>query len=211
MFLFEFAVVVVGVLVAQGLANWVQARSEREEAGRLLDDLTVQVSEFRRDLNYWDRVGPCLRAHVSEIKRTAAGAGTMSAAQIGRPALPQPSRLNFSGDEWQKVRRLVPQEKSTSFTTLAGTIETYQAFISDTAQQWAKLRLLDGNDGTPSPADRSQVRLAATIIDNNIRWMMFQQRAGSAQTLATVGMAGDKRLPDSARFVDRCGLLTDWR
>lgn len=211
LFLIEFTVVVAGVLAAQGLANWVGERRDREEAGRLLADLTMQVTDFRRDLNYWGRVGPCLRAHVQRIRETAAAGGTMSITEIGRPALPQPSKTTFSGEEWQKIRTIVSPDQARAYATLSGTIESYLGFTEDTARQWAILRLLDGEDGTPSAADRAQVRLAATIVDNNLRWMMFQQSAGSTQTLESVGLGGDRSLPDSFRFVDRCGLLKDWR
>ena len=73
-----------------------------------------------------------------------------------------------------------------------------------------RILILDGAMGTPSVADRSQVRLAASRIDNDLRWMMFQGSTGSVENLRQAGLVPSGDLPPSTRFVDDCGLLKDW-
>lgn len=72
LFLFEFVVVVVGVLAAQGLANWVSTRAEREAGRRLFADAVESARYFDQTLAFWQQFGPCLRTHVASISRAAA-------------------------------------------------------------------------------------------------------------------------------------------
>jgi len=210
LFAFEFLVVVAGVLVAQALANWVAERGQRAEGERLLSQ-TIEIGRgFQRDLNYWQRYGKCLREHVATISRAAADGEVLSAQQIGRPALPSPPGLKLSSDDWRKIRDVVSDERAAALISVTDTAETYSSFTSAIAEQWPTFRLLDGASGSPSSADRAQVRLAATKIDNDLRWMMFQGSTGSVENLRQSGLPPNFDLPPSARFVDNCGLLKDW-
>jgi hypothetical protein len=210
LFAFEFLVVVAGVLVAQALANWVADRGQRAEGERLLAQ-TMEIGRgLQRDLSYWQRYGTCLRRHVATISRAAADGDVLSAGQIGRPALPAPPDLALSSDDWQKIRDVTSEERVGALNSVTGTADTYSSTVADIAAQWATLRLLDGATGSPSTADRAQVRLAATRIDNNLRWLMFQGSTGSVENLRKAGLAPNGDLPPSARFVDDCGLLKGW-
>ena len=210
LFVFEFLVVVAGVLVAQALANWVAERGQRAEGERLLAQ-TIEIGRgLQRDLNYWQRYGTCLREHVATISRAAADGRVLSAAQIGRPALPAPADSALSSDDWRKIGDVVTDERIAALNSVTGTATTYSSFVNDIATQWATFRLLDGAMGTPSVADRSQVRLAASRIDNDLRWMMFQGSTGSVENLRQAGLVPSGDLPPSTRFVDDCGLLKDW-
>ena len=211
LFAFEFLVVVAGVLVAQALANWVAERGQRAEGERLLAQTAYTAKGLQRDLSYWQRYGTCLRGHVATISRAAADGDVLSAERIGRPALPAPPDLALNGDDWRKIRDVIPEEQAGGLISVIGTAETYSSAIADIAEQWATLRLLDGATGSPSAADRAQVRLAATRIDNHLRWIMFQGSTGSVENLRQAGLPPNGDLPPSARFVDDCGLLKDWR
>ena len=211
LFAFEFLVVVAGVLVAQALANWVAERGQRAEGERLLAQ-TMEIGRgLQRDLNYWQRYGRCLRGHVAKISRAAADGRVLSAEQIGRPALPSPPDLALSSDDWRKIRDVISDERAGALISLTNTAETYNLFTGQIAEQWPTFRLLDGATGSPSPADRAQVRLAATKVDNNLRWVMFQGSTGSVENMHEAGLEPNGDLPPSARFVDDCGLLKDWR
>jgi hypothetical protein len=124
--------------------------------------------------------------------------------------LPSPPDLALSSDDWRKIRDVISDERAEALISLANTAETYNLFTGEIADQWPTFRLLDGATGSPSPADRAQVRLAATKIDNNLRWVMFQGSTGSVENLREAGLAPNGDLPPSARFVDDCGLLKDW-
>ena len=211
LFAFEFMVVVLGVLVAQGVADWAQSHGEQAEGERLLANATGLAGGLQRDFNYWGRFGPCLRGHVAGIGKAAATGRTMTAEEIGRPALPLPDTVQLSADDWRKIRMVVPDKRADALVGIFGAGSAYQQFISDIAQQWPTLRLLDGTDGPVSAEDRSRVRLAAIVIDNDLRWMMFQHATGSPRAFPAAGIATSADLPDSAALVDNCGLLKDWR
>ena len=172
LFLFEFAVVVVGVLAAQGLANWVGTRAEREAGRRLFADATEGARQLDRTFGYWQRFAPCLRSHVVSISRAAANGGSMSGDAIGRPAVPSPGEPQFSADDWRKIALVATPEQVQSLRELQATASVYNAYASETARQWATFRLLDSSLGAASPEDRSRVRAAAMQVDSTLRWMM---------------------------------------
>jgi hypothetical protein len=211
LFAFEFVVVVAGVLVAQGLADWVRDRTDRAEGRRLALEATDQARSYQRSLNYWAKFGPCVRSHVADIARSAATGRTMTAVEIGRPALPSGDQRIFDSDDWRKMRAVLPKARVDALLAIAQSTQVYDEFTSDTARQWALFRLIDSSVGEPTVEDRSRVRQAAVIIDNNIRWMMFQHATGSSGNMQNTGIGRYFELPRSVRFADRCGLLKDWR
>jgi hypothetical protein len=211
LFAFEFVVVVAGVLVAQGLADWVQDRTDIAEGRRLAVEATDQARGFQRSLNFWAKFGPCVRGHVADIARAAATGRTMTAAEIGRPALPSGDERIFDSDDWRKMRQVLPKDRADALLVIAQTTQTYNDFTSDIARQWALFRLIDTSAGEPSAEDHSRVRQAAAMIDNDVRWMMFQHATGSTGNMQATGIGRYAELPASARLVNRCGLLEDWR
>ena len=118
LFVFEFIVVVAGVLSAQGLANWVGMRAEREAGERLFADATESARQLDRTLGYWQRFAPCLRNHVASISRAAANGGSMSGDAIGRPAVPSPGEPQFSADDWRKIALVATPEQVQSLREL---------------------------------------------------------------------------------------------
>jgi hypothetical protein len=211
LFAFEFVVVVAGVLVAQGLADWVRDRTDRADGRRLAVEATDQARGYQRSLNFWAKFGPCVRSHVADIARAASTGRSLTAVEIGRPALPSGDAGAFDSEDWRKIRQVVPKDRADALLVIDRTVQTYNDFISDTARQWALFRVIDSSVGRPSDEDRSRVRQAAAIIDNNIRWMMFQHATGSTGNMKSTGIGRYVEMPKSAQFVDRCGLLKDWR
>ena len=209
LFVFEFVVVVLGVVAAQGLANWVQSRSERSEASRLLADARQSATELDEALNYWKRYGPCVLNRAEAIGRAAAAGDVMSEAEIGRPSLPGVSPLGFAGEEWRRLARVTQDPQIAALRSLQSTSETYSIYLADTSRQWALLALLDGSAGLPSAEDRSRVRAASAAIRNNVRWLMRVRRSIDDDFKA-LGIAGTPINSLRISLVDQCGMLKDW-
>ena len=210
LFLFEFVVVVAGVLAAQGLANWVGTRAEREQGRRLFADATESARQLDRTLGYWQRFAPCLRSHVASISRAAANGGSMSGDAIGRPAVPRPGEPQFGADDWSKIEQVATPEQVQSLRELQATASVYIAYASEMARQWSNFRLLDSSLGAASPEDRSRVRAAAMQVDSTLRWMM-NRRMGNPADFRPLGLGSTPIDPAILQRVDSCGMLKDWR
>ena len=210
LFLFEFVVVVAGVLVAQALAGLAQNRAESRE-GRALIDRALTFGVYQQRLvNYWSVHGPCLRSHVEHIAREAVAGHSMTTAQIGRPAIPQVSKLNLGEDEWNKIRTVASDAQMDQLLLADSNRATAERYSVDLTNEWATLRLLDSAIGPSSAEDRARVRLATAVIEDRLRWMV-NNRGQWEEMRRKLGIAPNRELPPSEKYVDACGLLKDWR
>ena len=210
LFVFEFVVVVVGVLAAQALANWVGTRAEREAGRRLFADATESARQLDRTLGYWQRFAPCLRSHVASISRAAANAGSMTGDAIGRPAVPSPPEPQFSADDWGRIALVATPEQVQSLRGLQATASIHNAYASEMARQWSTFRLLDPSLGAALPEDRSRVRAAAMQVDSTLRWMMHR-RMGNPADFQPLGLGSTPIDPVLLPRVDSCGMLKNWQ
>lgn len=210
LFLFEFFVVVAGVLAAQALANWVSARAERGAGERLLADAIERSRELDRSFAYWQRYAPCLRGHVASISRAASDGKSMSGDAIGRPAFPGMIEPQFDADDWRKIALVATPAQVEALRVLQATTGVYKTYVSEMAMQWATFRLLDPSFGAASAEDRSRVRAAATQVDNALRWMMYR-RSRNPGDFSPLGLGSTPIDADLGKRVSNCGLLKDWR
>src|SRR5437868_7784966 len=63
LFLFEFVVVLLGVLAAQMLQGWVADRQSRRQASAAVAQLRVEAATMVSQAGFWRRSGPCLANH----------------------------------------------------------------------------------------------------------------------------------------------------
>jgi hypothetical protein len=209
LFMFEFVVVVAGVLVAQGLADWVRARGDRDEGNQLVARVELLALDLNKIANYWQKHGPCLRDHVGNIARDAVAGRPLTMQEIGRPGLPGASSINLGEDDWRKIESVVGRERSEALGEFSINRENVTRYSADISDQWAALKLLDRSIGEPSPEDRARVRLATAIIDNRLRWLIYNG-GQSRDQMEKAGFRRTSRLPQSEKRVDRCGLIKDW-
>ena len=210
LFVFEFVVVVAGVLAAQALANWVGTGAEREAGRRLFADATERARQLDRTLAYWQRFAPCLRRHVASISRAAANGGSMTGDAIGRPAMPSPAEPQFSADDWRKIALVATPDQIQTLRELQLRLSVHNAYSSEMARQWSTFRLLDLSLGAASPEDGSRVRAAAMQVDSTLRWMMNSRR-GYPTDFRSLGLGSTPIDPAILPRVDSCGMLKDWQ
>ena len=204
LFVFEFLVVVAGVLVAQGLANWVQQQAENREGRSLLEVAQLFVRSSNERANYWIRHANCIRGHVDDISRAAGAGRTLSSDAIGYATMPGVRSPDFTQDQLDKLAGVIGDKRIRALKQL----EAIDAFVTDDStvisNEWTKLRLLDPSLGTPSAEDRAQVRLAAIILDSRFAYL-FGHAELVRQSIAATGMPLTDGEPTYLR-VDRCGL-----
>jgi hypothetical protein len=172
LFLFEFVVVMVGVLAAQGLQNWANQRSA---ASRMEEARARTLRELSDNLAYaqaWTSAIPCLDQRMQEVMRRAS-AGSLDPGLSNRPRL-APFILSAMDDESELLMR------SRYGNRHVDQIKVMQANLlmaSDTltsiVESWGRLSLADPQLGSVSDADRGQARLAAADIRAQLRGMNF--------------------------------------
>ena len=91
LFLFEFVVVVVGVLTAQALASWVTDRVEQRAVNEEDERVRYEIGRTRQVARVWSASVPCLVERVESIARQASTNGPVDVAEL-KPPLFQPRR-----------------------------------------------------------------------------------------------------------------------
>ena len=86
LFLFEFAVVVVGVLTAQGLASWVADRAEQRSVGEEDKRVRYEIGRTRQVARLWSAATPCLMSESRLSLAEPPRASRLPSMNYGRPA-----------------------------------------------------------------------------------------------------------------------------
>jgi hypothetical protein len=211
LFLFEFVVVLLGVLAAQMLQNWAANREARHEARLAVEQTRRDIAGLAAITGFWERSAPCLIDHVTNIARIAAAGGTLSSQQIGRPALPTPDAAPWSDATRSAVEQNVGvaavQDHDVNAVAPADIIRGYNREI---ASEWAVFGLLDPAFGQPSSLDRANVRLAAARVRTLLKMQQYKVREMKRVT-DRLGISEDRNAASDYREVgDRCGLLKNW-
>jgi hypothetical protein len=160
LFLFELCVVVLGVLIAQGLANFAQRQSDyanmEEERSRALYELESAHQVVRA----WSAAVPCLNARMDEV----IDGRPLSAGDLRRPALSQP---RFSPQDPATLSLIAERhgvDEKNHFQALTDNLESLRSRSEAMVSLWGRLMLVSPTNGQATPEDRAQARLAAADI-----------------------------------------------
>ncbi|MEP7315833.1 MAG: hypothetical protein ABI667_03975 [Sphingomicrobium sp.] len=91
LFLFEFMVVLLGVLVAQWVADWAEERSDLAVMERAKSRMDDEISSAMANAQGWLVAIPCLDQQVSDVMRAAGGDQPLDPATLDRPGFRIPS------------------------------------------------------------------------------------------------------------------------
>lgn len=210
LFLFEFTVVLLGVLAAQAVADWAEDRRLLHEAEMQYTQARDQAIELARVHAYWAKVAPCLADRARGIARLAADGGTLSAADIGRPALPTVRMPAWDPD----VRRVAYARYGKQKMDAIAGLEVAVMVTIDTSirirEGWSKFALLDPRNGTSSDADRANVRLAAIGVIDYVR-VLGSNTPSDEMEILSVPRAEWETVDLKAQGLDDCGLILNWQ
>lgn len=197
LFLFEFVVVLLGVLAAQMVQEYAADARAREDARTALERAGREAASFRATAEYWLRAGPCLEQRMERIMLAAASGSNHSAQDVARPHLPFSSITPWSETTAVTVRRVHGDSRLANYVALRTAASRMADVSRDLAAEWAVLDLLDPRFGPVAREDRLNARLAAAEIKGRIA--ALQVTAGFAVSAAErLGVAPD---PDRARFL----------
>jgi len=164
LFLFEFVVVVAGVLVAQGLATYVQDRSDlarmEAERSRLRYELTDAHAVFQE----WRAAVPCLDQRMNEVMHGKEFAPN----ELRRPGFVKSDVAAPSNETFELIARRHGMQEKTSLNWILVNIEAIEPSSAKIREQWALLSLIDPVNGPPTASNRAEARVAAAAIKSEL-------------------------------------------
>ena len=158
-----------GVLAAQGLAEWAEDRG----AQRRLD---AALERIRRDAGYnmaaaeaWQKSSRCLDQRMAQIMRSASAGTVLEEADWRRPSI----RFNYF-DRLSEADDLLLRQRGED--ELADTIQQFDSSVDvmaerlrQIADRWSAFELLDPANGDVLREDRVEARHNASAIRAHLR------------------------------------------
>ena len=174
LFLFEFIVVVLGVLAAQLLQDRFAQRNEARRAREAVMALAEESANFLTIAEYRIRADECESKRIARLASLAASGDTARPDDLKPPIMPMPTITAWSDDTRSAVMRYAGAKDVRAYDLMS----LYARMISERQRrledQWADFRLLSPKAGKLTPDGRTAVMLAASragglldAIDNN--------------------------------------------
>lgn len=196
LFLFEFVVVVAGVLTAQALASWVAGRVEQRAVSEEDERVRYEIGRARQVARIWSASVPCLVKRVESIARKAATNGQVDVDELKVPRFVGYTVEPLSPDMNREFHDRFGNERIDNYTVVATASLTLVNGYRDVRRGWDRFSLLDPALGPPSAADRATVRDVAVQLRSQLELIGI-----SAQMIeATAAGLGIQPLTSDADF-----------
>ena len=160
LFLFEFVVVVLGVLAAQLLQDWFAARAEERRGREAVAAFEREAQQFATTSAFRVRTHECEAGRLRELVRLARSGSAATSEQRAMPMMPMPLITRWEEGTRTAVQRHADPEliqRYDGLLILATMMSERQRRLED---QWADFRLLDVESGPLQPEHRPTLTLA---------------------------------------------------
>ena len=188
LFLFELFVVIAGVLIAQGLADNVQQRSNlarmEAERSRVRFDFEGANSAFQS----WRVAVPCLDQRMTQIMRGARSTTDL----MRRPRFPTLGYAAPTTEVLDLIGKRYGTAEKNRLNWIADNAANANPVIASIISKWGRLTLVDPSFGTVTESDLREARLAAADIKAQLRAMEVLSTDG-AQLLTKMGIDARNR------------------
>lgn len=169
LFLFEFVVVVAGVLTAQALADWVGDRAQDRAVGEENERIRYEIGRARQNARVWLAATPCLEMRVNHVIREASSGGQLSSGELDPPNFVGYTVEPLSADIDRAFRGRVSVNTVDSYTAISSASAAIVDAYRDIRQNWYRFALLDPALGPSSQADRATVRDVGLQVRSQLR------------------------------------------
>lgn len=162
LFLFEFAVVLLGVLAAQWVADWAERRSAIE---RMEEERQAFLDAFARVVPVaegWKVATPCLDERMAGIMQAASDGRDVSSDYLRRPALYGLNIDIMDAQSFLLLRQKHGTMEGDEISRVARNIPNLDTRITALVEDWKSMALMDPANGTVDRLDRLEVRKAAS-------------------------------------------------
>lgn len=164
LFLFEFVVVLLGVLAAQWVADLAARRgayAEMESERASFEEALARSGTIARG---WKVVTPCLDDRMTLIMRAMADGSDLDPALLRRPALWGDFETSMSERSLRLYEKRYGKPRTEELTRTLGDMRNLNRRVESVILAWSPMALADASNGTPGPDDRIKVREAASEI-----------------------------------------------
>lgn len=169
LFIFEFFVVVLGVLAAQGLEEWAKQRGHQRHVDQELERLRTSYANTVRSADVWRSALPCLRTRIELLMRAAATGAPVNSELIRRPRF---LKVGYPGTDVEteaRIHAMLGPEPAESLLDAQNRAVNMDENAEAMLMRWEKFRLLEPTYGPVSAADRSIAREAGADLLMHMR------------------------------------------
>ncbi len=210
LFLFEFVVVVLGVLVAQGVAEWAAQRSEIAAMERAKARLDRDIRIGRATVEAWLIAMPCLDSQLDEVMREAGGNSQINPAVVDRPAFRAMKVQPLTSESGLLLIDRYGADKAQLYSTLQDRSERITFLANNAAERWMTLIVLDPRFGGVREGDRVNARAAASEIKSSLLSLAISSR-GFIEEWGRLGLTTmvdrGRRLPPNCADIRASGAI----
>lgn len=172
LFAFELLVVIVGILIAQGLANWVARQKSDDELAEARDRFVHEQSANLAVAVSWRAAIPCLDRRMQEVMRGASN-GSLEVELADRPEFADFVVSDINPSVELGMRSRYGNSAADQFKALQRSVSFAASNIGTIIHSWGRLSLADPRLGSVSESDRTVVRTAAADIRAELRGLSF--------------------------------------
>ena len=171
LFLFEFVVVMVGVLAAQGLQTWMAGRADEERADAAIARLDREIALALETGILWDAALPCMLERTDSIMRAAAERRVLPAAIYRRPGMWSSSVEPPAQDVVLAMRSRMREDEFGFYELAINHANRTVDRMNELSRSWEQFSRLDPALGEAGPADFAAARDAGATIRSSLRSM----------------------------------------
>lgn len=194
LFLFELGVVILGVLIAQGLASWVQDRADARRANEERTRIEEEIARSRANAQELVPILKCFDQRLDWILDQARSGRRFTRAELARPAIPRYPVSPTPADLEPVFREHLGTAKAEEYGTVIFNQVTLDQFFPTLRDGWSELDMLDPSWGPPGGADPAGVRRSALRLRLAIDRMIARAKDVEAGA-ADLGIAPHFRSP----------------
>jgi hypothetical protein len=210
LFLFEFVVVVAGVLTAQALASFVAGRVEQRAVDEEDKRVRYEIGRARQVARIWSAAVPCLVQRVERIARQASTNVPVDVDELKVPLFIGYTVEPLSADMNREFHDRLGNDRIDNYTVVTAASLTIVNTYRDVRRGWDRFSLLDPALGPSSAADRATVRDVAVQLRSQLDLIRMSAEMIEA-TSAGLGIEPLKSDADFGAIVPVTSCNEVWR
>ena len=188
LFLFEFVVVVTGVLVAQSLQEYVSELRSRADMRAQRARADFQIADSRNTSEIWLVLAPCLSSQMDRVIRALAAGDLPERRDVVTPPFLTSRISPWSEQSILTLRRVEGDEVAAHYISLVDIAAFQTDHVRRLSREWGPMALADPSLGAMTPADRAAVRIAAGRIKAELERIVSNARS-AVRRASALGIA----------------------
>lgn len=168
LFFFELFVVTLGVVLAQGVADWAGNRDKLAAMEKARSRADLEMGDAAFVSQTWRQLGPCLQAEINTILRSAASGEQINGELLERPGLFTNTVMPLSEQTKLLIRDRHGDVAAYNYDRMQRLTTRFDIRVEEIVDHWARLAQLSPDFGAVSVDDRSSARGTAVAIKANL-------------------------------------------